>query len=338
MTDKLRDEQLHLILDWIESGETSENYYTGKDSTSAEKEQIRQSRLEYFLPHLKREFPEFQERLKGYYSHFKWGTKVRSARFMIFTYLLINIIWYSTFYDWGMFSATLGKLLSPDNILVQIVELVEYTAPISFAYLYDWILHSIVYHKTIGRLGYPTESEIKNIEDNSYIYKGLPYIEAFMIANGFISKTAMKNFNFRTLDVPPSKIASMNFNEFIEFVKINFESEALNYDTQEWVSSKSAYEYVIFDCIFFYQNQETLIKNHKERLSTKNSILSEYRRLTYNPNRDFENLNYGTVTTSYSRKPSYSTNKRKMPKGCTIQECMEESIKMEMARKILDID
>lgn len=337
MENKLRKELHYLVTEWIRNGETSENYYTGKDNTTIEKEQIRQSRLEYFLPHLEKEFPEFKKRVRDYYFVRNNGCLFTETKAILFTYILLNVFCYLTFYDWGMFSEALSQLYPEGSLLLGLVQILEFISPVLFLFIYDWSLKTIAFHKIIGRFGGPTEKELEELGKTDYPYKGLPYTEAFMIANGFIREEARQNWELRALCAPPD-IKDMNFNEFIEFMKLYFEPTTSSYESQDWIFSESKYEYKTFNCIFFYQNQKTHKQNEEKRVRLSSWVHNAYNRL---PSYDISSsigTNYNTTTTSYLNKPSYSPKKSKLPKGCTINDCIEESIKMEVVRKILDID
>lgn len=339
---------ISLVESWINEKSTTETHDESKEKTTLEKEKIRQARLEYFLPYMEKEFPEFKRRIK--YTWFARRTKDIDITLFIIWYIILYTLAHLTFYDWGMFSEFIAKIVPKDHpaeIILYLAQILEFLSPVLLFGVFVDLFKVIPLIKIRRKITFPSKDELARYTSEQFPYENAPYIEAFMLANGFakIKDNNILSSNKSWL-IAPTKIKDMNFNEFIDFVKTHYEPLFLDYDSKDYsniitIDTRRTIipTYNVFNCIFFYQNQNTLKEHAEYRGKLASAIQTEY--LSKHP-RERSRMPSTNKNSNYRNKPVYQSSfekkKTQAPPKTTIEDCMRESVEMELARKILDID
>ena len=245
-----------LLEQWISSKDTLEHKVLGSQSTTTEeKERIRKERLDIFLPKMEEEYKEFK--IKKIYDDFQdffneWVDSIEQR--VIAAILTIIVLAVILIY---LFIYPLQLLNIPEYILIKIGETI--------------LVSTVIIGVIVGILGYKLPEKIMYIinlirgKSKKDMVREFEYTEAFLMANGFYYQEPKALYGEITTIIKvlvPKKIKRLNFNDFIEYIRVNQNPEFTTYEN----------EATIFRSIFHYVSESELNLNKRSRKKLANTL------------------------------------------------------------------
>lgn len=136
----------------------------------------------------------------------------------------------------------------------------------------DSLLYALITKEAL----FAQKSDLEYYNSDEYILKDSPHIEAFMLGNCIYKKSNLgishlpgnNNYRYKSIKAKnvfiPGEIFNMNFEEFVDFIKIIFEPQNNSFDSE-----------TVFESIFFYPNKEEINKNKEIRTKVKHDLENE---------------------------------------------------------------
>lgn len=245
-----------LLEQWISSKDTLEHKVLGSQSTTTEeKERIRKERLDIFLPKMEEEYKEFK--IKKIYDDFQdffneWVDSIEQR--VIAAILTIIVLAVILIY---LFIYPLQLLNIPEYILIKIGETI--------------LVSTVIIGVIVGILGYKLPEKIMYIinlirgKSKKDMVREFEYTEAFLMANGFYYQEPKALYGEITTIIKvlvPKKIKRLNFNDFVEYIRVNQNPEFTTYEN----------EATIFRSIFHYVSESELNLNKRSRKKLANIL------------------------------------------------------------------
>lgn len=361
----------NLVESWILSKETREEFGENPNcinNTTSEKAKIRQERLDIFLPHLEKEYPDFIKAAKKQnfiLKLIKFNDILSLAIPLIVCYFTAKLIFFASpiIYDTIMQKANSNS--NSELINAAVVSL-------SFALFgFVWFLscrigdrlpYIITYPSIIRLRAYDFGHQVRLNKDAHLrsFYRKTPYTVAFLMGNGFVDRLdfgpsdydkdyLMEMSNFV---VPSKEIKNLNFNEFINYMKLRVEPAFKSYHRiHEYVDAPKYVKYKSLQSLFFYLNEEDLKNTTNLRSKTikssqfKNNI-ERYERPSEPSRNEYGQVihrrNYDTKRdeSDYAHKSHYSPRpsnpKAKVKKPSSLDRAIAEWKEQEFISSLLD--
>lgn len=277
-----------LINDWVASKDTLEKFSDNPDcinNTTAEKAKIRQERLDIFLPNMEKEYQTFLKLAKK---------QNLISKLIKFEEILGIIIFLTSCYFCTKFlfflAPFINKILqnitgSQKSFLTTLVYIVCFLL-IPFSYFLSWrVADRFPYILTYPSILLLCDNDFRKrvrLDKEHHLrsfFKKTPYTIAFLSGNGFANQRDLcppydtdiwdAHYNFV---IPYKEIKKLNFNEFINYIKIRVEPTFKSYHRiDNYVDAPKYVETKAMQSLFFYLNEEDLKNTSKLRSKTLKS-------------------------------------------------------------------